>query len=100
LRNPTSLVLMVDIEAEKTEEMEQYEQETGKKAIWRGIVTKDFLKWQKGERVYTKNKERINILVSEEKKDKWQNFAEMNKIPTISKLIRKSVDFYIDSKQK
>lgn len=83
---------------EKTEEMIEFEQETGKKAIWRGIITEAFKRWQKGERVYTKNKERINILVSEERKNKWQNFAEMNNIATISELIRKSVESYIESK--
>ena len=35
-----------------TEEMEKYEEETGKKAIWRGIITDGFKKWQKGEKIY------------------------------------------------
>ena len=34
----------------KTEEMEQYEKETGKYAIWRGKITDGFLKWKKGEK--------------------------------------------------
>lgn len=82
---------------EKNEEMKKFEEETGKKAIWRGTVTKDYLKWQKGEKVYVKNKERINILISEEKKKKWEEFIKNNKISTISKLVRRSVDYYIDS---
>ena len=81
----------------KTEEMDRFEKETGKQAIWRGTITKDFKKWQKGEKVYTKNKERINILISEDKKNKWQDFIENNNIGTISKLVRRSVDYYIDS---
>jgi len=85
---------------EKTEEMKQFELETGKKAKWRGIVTEAFKKWQKGERVYSKNKERINILVSEERKNRWQDFAEANEISTISELIRESVEDYIESKSK
>jgi CheY-like chemotaxis protein len=82
---------------EKTKEMEKYEKETGKKAIWLNRITDGFNKWKKGEKVYTKSKERINILVSEEKKNKWQEFVEKNKIGTISKLVRRSVDYYIDS---
>jgi len=58
----------------KTKEMEQYENETGKFAIWRGRITEGFRKWQKGEKIYEKNKERIMILVSEEIKSNWQNF--------------------------
>ena len=50
--------------------MKKYEEETGKKAIWRGAVTESFKKWQKGEKVYPKEKERINLLVAKEKKDK------------------------------
>ncbi|MFX0073041.1 MAG: response regulator [Candidatus Hermodarchaeota archaeon] len=80
----------------KTEEMIEFEQETGKKAIWRGNITDAFKKWQNGERVYAKNKERINILVSEERKNRWQNFAEENNISTISDLIRNSVENYIE----
>ena len=81
----------------KTEEMLKFEKETGKQAIWRGSITKDFLKWQKGEKVYTKSKERINILISQEKKNKWEEFVKNNNISTVSKLVRRSVDYYIDS---
>ncbi len=81
----------------KTEEMLKFEKETGKQAIWRDSITKDFLKWQKGEKVYVKNKERINILVSEEKKKVWQKFIENNNIGTMTKLVRRAIDDYIDT---
>ena len=81
---------------QKTEDMKKYEEETGKKAIWRGIITKDFKRWQKGEKIYIEDKERINVLVSEEKKKKWENYANQHNFNALSKFIRESVDFYID----
>ena len=41
-------------------------------------------------------KERITILVSEETKNRWQDFSKNKKFSTLSKLIRKSVEFFID----
>ncbi len=80
-----------------TEEMMRFEKETGKKALWKGVVTEKFKKWQRGEKIYHQDKERIGILVSEETKTRWQDFANnRNNITTISKLIRIAVDFYID----
>lgn len=79
-----------------TEEMMRFEKETGKKAIWKGVVTEKFKKWQRGEKIYNQDKERIGILVSEETKTRWQDFASNNKITTVSKLIRMAVGFYID----
>ena len=79
-----------------TEEMMRFEKETGKKAIWKSVVTEKFKKWQRGEKIYNQDKERIGILVSEETKTRWQDFAGNNNITTISKLIRMAVDFYID----
>lgn len=79
-----------------TEEMMRFEKETGKKALWKGVITEKFKKWQRGEKIYNQDKERIGILVSEETKTRWQDFASNNKITTISKLIRMAVDFYID----
>jgi len=43
---------------------------------------------------------RIGILVSEETKSKWQNFVDDNEYTTISMLIRKAVNFFIDSKSR
>lgn len=84
----------------KTKEMIIYEKETGKNAIWRGVITKDFKKWQKGEKIYTKGKVRINILVTQEKKDIWEEFVKKSNITTISNLIRNAVDFFINIKPK
>lgn len=91
------MVLNISNHIKKTEEMRKYEKETGKKAIWRGVITKDFKRWQKGEKIYVEDKERINVLVSEEKKKRWEQFAKENNINALSKLIRDSVDFYIDT---
>jgi len=90
-------VLFISDNIKKTEEMKKYENETGKKAIWRGVITKDFERWQKGEKIYIDDKERVNILVSEEKKRLWQDFIKKNNITSISKLIRDAVDFYINT---
>lgn len=43
-----------------------------------------------------KEKERITILVSEEIKNKWQDFIKIKNYSTLSKLIRKAVGFFID----
>ncbi len=80
--------------------MKKYEEETGKKAIWRETITEGFKKWQRGEKIYPKEGERINIIVSKEKKEEWQKFADTNSIATISELLRKAVDFYISSNSK
>lgn len=81
----------------KTKEMKQYEEETGKKAIWRDMITEGFKKWKKGEKIYDKDKERITFYLSPEIKEKWQIFAKKNKYSTISKLIREGVSNYIDN---
>ncbi|MFX1395338.1 MAG: response regulator [Promethearchaeota archaeon] len=80
--------------------MRKYENETGKKAIWRGRITDSFRKWQKGEKIYEKDKERIMLLVSEDIKSKWQDFVKKSEYSTISKLIRDAVNFFIDLKEK
>ena len=41
---------------------------------------------------------RINLVVSEEAKKRWENFKENSEIPTLSKLIRVSVERFIESK--
>ncbi len=86
---------MVDDE-EKKEEMKRYEKETGKYAVWRGIVTEGFKKWQKGEKIYDRDKERISLYISEETKNEWQDFINKSNYTTISKLIRDSVKLFIN----
>lgn len=86
--NPENIV-------EKTEEMKRYEKETNKYATWRGVITEGFKKWQKGNKIYNQDRERISLYVSEEIKAKWQEFAKENNYSTISKLIRESVNSFI-----
>ncbi|MBN1803413.1 MAG: response regulator [Candidatus Lokiarchaeota archaeon] len=85
---------------EKTEEMIRYEKETGKYAIWRGIITEGFKKWKKGEKVYNRDKERISLYVSDETKNMWQDFIKESNYSTISRLIRDSVDAFISHKSE
>jgi CheY-like chemotaxis protein/metal-responsive CopG/Arc/MetJ family transcriptional regulator len=86
----------MDHEGDKSKEMEQYENETGKYAIWRGIVTEGYKKWAKGEKVYNRDKERISLYVSEDTKNEWQEFIKNSNYSTISKLIRESVKTFIE----
>jgi len=82
----------------KTEEMEKYEKATGKYAIWHGIITEGFKKWQRAEKIYDGFKERIALYVSKETKEEWQNFIKNSKYTSISKLIRDAVNNFIDRK--
>ncbi|MFX0072771.1 MAG: response regulator [Candidatus Hermodarchaeota archaeon] len=86
-------------DAEKTPEMEQYEAETGRYAVWRGVITEGFRKWQQGEKIYNRDKERISLYVTEKTKDKWLTFVDNHrtKYTTISKLIRESVNQFIEN---
>ncbi len=85
---------------EKTEEMKLYEEETGKYAVWRGTITEGFKKWKKGEKIYDRDKERISLYVSEDMKEKWLEFIQEKDISTISKLIRESVNSFIDERSQ
>lgn len=79
--------------------MEKYEEETGKNAIWKEIVTEGFKKWLKGDKIYEKNKERITFLVSEGTRIEWQKFMEKQNFSTFSKLIRKAIAQYIETSE-
>ncbi len=81
-----------------TEEMRRYQRDTQKYAIWRGQITEGFRKWQKGEKVYNRDKERISLYVSEETKKNWSDFIKSSNYSTISKLIRESVKTFIEDK--
>jgi len=79
----------------KTDQMKKFEKETGRKAVWRGRVTESFKNWEKGGKIYRDDKERLSMILPNEKKSVWLEFNRKNNIPTISKLIRESVGFYI-----
>jgi len=85
---------------ELTQEMRKYQEETGKYAIWRGLITEGFKRWQKGEKVYNRDKERISLYVSEDTKEHWTDFIKTNGMSTISKLIRESVKAFIADKNR
>ena len=48
----------------------------------------------------SEEKERITILVSDDTKTRWQEFSKIKNYSTLSKLIRESVEFYIDFSSK
>jgi CheY-like chemotaxis protein len=91
------LIKIDDISIEKTDDMKRYEVETGRYAIWRGIVTTSYKKWLKGEKIYHRDKERISLYVSDETKKKWSDYTENDGSLTISKLIREAVDLFIEN---
>lgn len=84
----------------KTKEMESFERETGKRAVWRGNITESFKKWQKGETDFEIDKERISLYLSKDIKDEWLNFANNNNYSTLSKLIREALKFFIEYRSK
>ncbi|MBY8987631.1 MAG: response regulator [Candidatus Lokiarchaeota archaeon] len=88
----------LDRNSEKVKQlMVQYEEETTKYAIWRGAITEGFIKWLKGEKVYTRAKERISLYVEDKVKSDWQDFIDVNEdFPTFSELIRRSVNTFIE----
>ena len=88
----------IDLTDEKIKEyMRKYEKENDKYAIWRGAITEGFKKWLKGEKIYTRDKERISLYVDDKIKGDWQKFINRNKetFPTFSELIRQSVKSFI-----
>ena len=84
----------------KTKEMENYEQETGKQSIWKGEMTKGFLRWKEGEKDYYADKKRISVYVSSDIEKIWQKFINTNKISSFSRLIRESVNYCIKESSK
>lgn len=92
-------IAKLDLKSEKANKlMKKYEDETGKYAIWQEKITEGFKKWLKGEKIYDRDKERISLYVAEDTKEKWQEFIRDHNYTTISKLIRDSVDYFIDQK--
>ena len=81
--------------------MKIYQEETDKYAIWRGAVTEGFKKWLKGEKIYTRAKERISLYVEDKVKNDWQDFINVNDdFPTFSELIRQSVNSFIEDSSR
>ena len=82
--------------------MKKYEDENDKYAIWRGAITEGFKKWLKGEKIYTRDKERISLYVDDKIKGDWQKFINKNKntFPTLSELIRQSVKSFIEDSSR
>ncbi len=78
--------------------MKRYEKDTGRYSVWRSVVTEGYKKWQKGEKIYHRDKERISLYVSEDTKTKWLDYTKNNGSLTISKLIRQAVEAFIESK--
>ena len=92
----------LDLKSEKAIKlMEEYEDTTDKYANWRGNVTEGFIKWLKGEKIYDREKERISLYVSDDTKEEWGEFIKTHKdkYNTISKLIRESVNYFIQQKE-
>jgi putative ABC transport system ATP-binding protein len=70
---------------EKTAQMEKYEEETGKLAIWKGEITKDYRKWKKKQ-----NKKII-------KQQKLENLEESRKAKKeLKKVIKEDKDVEVD----
>jgi len=87
----------LDLTNEKVKKlMKQYEEETDRYAIWRKTITEGFKKWLKGEKIYTREKERISLYVSDEAKSDWQTFIKENEISSLSDLIREAVNNFIE----
>jgi CheY-like chemotaxis protein len=81
----------------KNDEMLRYETETGKLAIYRGTITETFKKWQRGIKIYNRDKERIALYISEDDKKRWQEYIDKQDGMNISRLIRNAVAFYIEN---
>ncbi len=85
---------------DKNEEMKKFEKETGKKAVWHGQITENFYKWQRGEKAFDADKDRISLYLPEGMKNDWITFAKSNNFTTLSSLIRDSVKFFIKYRTK
>ncbi len=71
--------MTLEKDSSQNSEMERFEKETGKKAIYKGEVTKNYLDWKEGKKISPdpfKN-EKLTIKFTEKGyKEKLQNFAE------------------------
>ena len=93
-------MILISGNQKENAEMKKYEEITGKLAIWRGTVTKGYLKWKEGEKDYYSNKKRISVYISTETEKKWSEFLKHSDFNSFSKLIRESVNNYIKVKSE
>lgn len=78
------------------EKLRNFKKETGKHAVWKKEVTKSFHRYLTGQKIYERSNERISFYISQKKKKDWHEFIEgTENLATYSKLIRVSVDYYI-----
>ena len=69
----------------KTIEMEEYEEDTGKLAIWRGKISKNFLKWQEQKRKEEQKREKEETLaLSREEKKRFKQKASTDELDNSS----------------
>ena len=81
----------------KSSEFEKFEQETGKNAIWKGNVTRNFQNWEEGKKIYSREKERISFYLDAKEKLEWKEFIDQNlQFKNFSQLIRKVIRSYIN----
>jgi len=72
---------MTDEIVKKTVEMEEYEEDTGKLAVWRGKISKDFLKWEKQKKKEELKREKEEILaLSREEKKRFKQKASTDEL--------------------
>ncbi|MGV9173137.1 MAG: ABC transporter ATP-binding protein [Promethearchaeia archaeon] len=70
--------------AEKTPLMEEYEQDTGKLAVWKGELTKDFQKWKKKKEKEIAKQEKLEEL-KEAKKERKKLKGELGQEKQVGK---------------
>jgi CheY-like chemotaxis protein len=81
----------------KSLEFDKFEQETGRNAIWKGNITKNFQKWEEGKKIYSREKERISLYLDAKEKLEWKEFIDQNlQFKNFSQLIRKVVRSFIN----
>jgi CheY-like chemotaxis protein len=80
----------------KSPDFDKFEQETGKYAIWKGNITRNFQKWEEGKKIYSRDKERLSFYLDAEEKQEWKEFIDQNlQFKNFSQLIRKVVSSFI-----
>ncbi len=77
--------------------MKKYEKDTGKQAIWHGNITESFKRWQEEKEIYGIGKKGIGILITNEMKKEWKQYAKKIN-STLTKFMISAVNFYIDNK--